>query len=194
MAQNQQKSELARQDEQLKAEALIPKDEKGVLNALISGASVPKQNTQQYRNAEFKANNFKKFNSMTPTQLFDNLKQGQISSEMDQLLSQNPNYTQAKQKLNEFQKVANLNKTMNNLVSGTKGTEVKTTTPEQEEEDISNKFLQKFGLDDANADAFSQFVATDEEMADNKAKLLANRSQLSSVNRQINDATTLLNK
>ena len=30
MAQNQQKSELARQDEAMKAEALIPKDEKGV--------------------------------------------------------------------------------------------------------------------------------------------------------------------
>lgn len=117
MAQNQQKAELARQDEAMKAEALIPKDEKGVLNALISGASVPKQNTQAYRNAEFKANNFRKFNSMTPTQLLDNLKQGQISSEMDQLLSQNPNYTQAKQKLNEQQKITNLNKTMTNIVN-----------------------------------------------------------------------------
>lgn len=54
---------------------------------------------------------------MTPTQLLDNLKQGQISSEMDQLLSQNPNYTQAKQKLNEQQKITNLNKTMNNIVN-----------------------------------------------------------------------------
>lgn len=53
--------------------------------------------------------------------------------------------------------------------------------------------MQKYGLDDANAQAFSQFVATDEEMADNKAKLLANRNQLSSVNRQIADATKLFN-
>lgn len=193
MAQNQQKAELARQDEAMKAEALIPKDEKWVLNALISGASVPKQNTQAYRNAEFKANNFRKFNSMTPTQLLDNLKQGQISSEMDQLLSQNPNYTQAKQKLNEQQKITNLNKTMNNIVNWVKWKEVETTTPEQDEEDISIKLMQKYGLDDANAQAFSQFVATDEEMADNKAKLLANRNQLSSVNRQIADATKLFN-
>lgn len=193
MAQNQQKAELARQDEAMKAEALIPKDEKWVLNALISGASVPKQNTQAYRNAEFKANNFRKFNSMTPTQLLDNLKQGQISSEMDQLLSQNPNYTQAKQKLNEQQKITNLNKTMNNIVNWVKWKEVATTTPEQDEEDISIKLMQKYGLDDANAQAFSQFVATDEEMADNKAKLLANRNQLSSVNRQIADATKLFN-
>lgn len=193
MAQNQQKAELARQDEAMKAEALIPKDEKGVLNALISGASVPKQNTQAYRNAEFKANNFRKFNSMTPTQLLDNLKQGQISSEMDQLLSQNPNYTQAKQKLNEQQKITNLNKTMTNIVNWVKWKEVATTTPEQDEEDISIKLMQKYGLDDANAQAFSQFVATDDEMADNKAKLLANRNQLSSVNRQIADATKLFN-
>lgn len=193
MAQNQQKAELARQDEAMKAEALIPKDEKWVLNALISGASVPKQNTQAYRNAEFKANNFRKFNSMTPTQLLDNLKQGQISSEMDQLLSQNPNYTQAKQKLNEQQKITNLNKTMTNIVNWVKWKEVATTTPEQDEEDISIKLMQKYGLDDANAQAFSQFVATDEEMADNKAKLLANRNQLSSVNRQIADATKLFN-
>lgn len=194
MAQNQQKAELARQDEAMKAEALIPKDEKGVLNALISGASVPKQNTQAYRNAEFKANNFRKFNSMTPTQLLDNLKQGQISSEMDQLLSQNPNYTQAKQKLNEQQKITNLNKTMTNIVNWVKWKEVATTTPEQDEEDISIKFMQKYGLDDANAQAFSQFVATDEEMADNKAKLLANREKLSMVNREMADATKLLNK
>lgn len=74
MDQNKQKSDLARQDETLKAQALVPKDEKDVLNAMISGISVPKQNTQAYRNAEFKANNFRKYNSMTPTQLLDNLK------------------------------------------------------------------------------------------------------------------------
>jgi hypothetical protein len=33
---------------------------------------------------------------MTPTQLLDNLKQGQIGTEMDKLLSQNANYVQAK--------------------------------------------------------------------------------------------------
>jgi hypothetical protein len=54
--------------------------------------------------------------------------------------------------------------------------------------------MQKYGLDDANAQAFSQFVATDEEMADNKAKLLANREKLSMVNREMADATKLLNK
>lgn len=113
---------------------------------------------------------------------------------MDQLLSQNTNYTQAKQKLNETQKIANLNKTMSNLVSGAKGTEVTTTTPEQEEESISDQLMKKYGLDDANASAFAEFVATDEEMAENKAKLLVNKNQLSNVNRQIADTTTLLNK
>lgn len=116
MAQNKQKSELARQDEAMKVESLIPKDEKSVLNALISGVSVPKQNTPAYRNAELKANNYRKYASMTPTQLLDNMKMGEISSEMDQLLASNPNYAQAKQKLNEFQKTQNLNKTMSNIV------------------------------------------------------------------------------
>lgn len=68
------------------------------------------------------------------------------------------------------------------------------TTPEQEEEDISSKIMKKYGLDDANASAFAQFIATDTEMADNKAKLLANRTQLSNVNRQISETTTLLNQ
>lgn len=194
MAQNQQKSELARQDEAMKAEALIPKNEKDVLNALIGGISVPKQNTQAYRNAELKANNYRKYASMTPTQLLDNMKMGEISSEMDQLLASNPNYAQAKQKLNEFQKTQNLNKTMSNIVNGMKGKEVATVTPEQDEVSISDQLMKKYGLDDANASAFAQFVATDEEMADNKAKLLANKNALSSVNRQINETTTLLNQ
>lgn len=54
--------------------------------------------------------------------------------------------------------------------------------------------MKKYGLDDANAQAFSQFIATDEEMADNKAKLLANRNALSNINREINDTTKLLNE
>ncbi len=198
MALNKQKSELAIADRKRQAEevklASIPTDQKWVLNALISWASVPTQNTQAYRNAKVQYDTFKKFNSMTPTQLLDNLKMNEIGTDMDQLLASNPNYVQAKQKLNEIQKVTNLNKTMSNIVAGANGTEIKAVTPEQNEIDISTKLMQKFGLDDANAEAFSQFIATDEEMADNKAKLLANRNQLSNVNRQINETTTLLNQ
>lgn len=91
-------------------------NEKDVLNALIGGISVPKQNTQAYRNAEIKAGKYRKFASMTTTQLLDNLKMNQIGTEMDQLLASNPNYAQAKQQLNEIQKVRNLNNTMSNIV------------------------------------------------------------------------------
>lgn len=50
-------------------------NQKDIVSALVSGVSVPEQNTQAYRNATVVANQFKKFNSMTDVQLLDNLKQ-----------------------------------------------------------------------------------------------------------------------
>lgn len=48
-------------------------------------------------------------------------------------------------------------------------------------------------MSDENAQAFSQFIATDEEMKENKAQLASNKEQLASVNRQIADTTNLIN-
>lgn len=66
MALNKQKSELAIQDrKQAEADAkmaTIPTDQKSIVNALVSGASVAPQNTQAYRNALTVSNQFKKFN------------------------------------------------------------------------------------------------------------------------------------
>lgn len=108
MAQNKQKSELATQERQQiakeTAQASIPTDQKGIVNALISGMSVAEQPTQAYRNALVVSNQFKKLNGMTEVQLLDNLKQGQIGTELDSLLSQNPNYAKAKAELAKVQK------------------------------------------------------------------------------------------
>lgn len=114
MAQNKQKSELATQERQQiakeTAQASIPTDQKGIVNALISGMSVAEQPTQAYRNDLVVSNQFKKFNGMTEVQLLDNLKQGQIGTELDSLLSQNPNYAKAKAELAKVQKTASINR------------------------------------------------------------------------------------
>lgn len=100
-----------------------PMDQKSALNAFISGVSVPEQNTQAYRNAKVQFDTFKKFNAMTPTQLLDNLKQGQIGTEMDALLNQNPNYAQAKAELAKFQKNASLNRMVKSALNVVNGRE-----------------------------------------------------------------------
>lgn len=78
MALNKQKSQLAIEERQKQEAdtklANTPTDQKSVLNALASGVSVPVQNTQAYRNAQVQYKNYQKFNSMTPSQLVDNMK------------------------------------------------------------------------------------------------------------------------
>lgn len=94
-----------------------PMDQKSVLNAFISGVNVPEQKTQAYRNAQFKYKNYQKFNSMSPTQLLDNMKMGEIDTETSQLLASNPNYIKAKEDFDRFQK----NQSINNMVRSTYG-------------------------------------------------------------------------
>lgn len=125
MAQNKQQAELKTQERQQvaqeTAQASIPRDQKDIVNALVSGMSVPEQNTQAYRNATVVANQFKKFNGMTDVQLLDNLKQGQIGTELDSLLSQNPNYAKAKAELAKAQNTASINRATqiaSNVISG----------------------------------------------------------------------------
>lgn len=78
MALNKQKSDLAIQErKQQEADAKLastPTDQKGVLNALVSGATVPTQNTAAYRNAQTQYKNYQKFSTMTPSQLVSNMK------------------------------------------------------------------------------------------------------------------------
>lgn len=114
MAQNKQKSELAIADRKAQKEeeriASMPVDQKSIVQSMIAGVNVPMQRTPAYRNAETIYNQFRKYNSMTDTELLSNLKQGNIGSELDGYLNQNPNYAKAKAKLAEIQKIDSLNR------------------------------------------------------------------------------------
>lgn len=87
MAQNKQQADIKAQERKQIAEeqriASIPTDQKGILNALVGGQTVAEQNTPEYRNALTISNQFKKFNGMTDVDLLNNLKQGQIGTELD---------------------------------------------------------------------------------------------------------------
>ena len=157
-----------------------PMDQKSVLNAFISGVSVPEQNTQAYRNAKVQFDTFKKFNAMTPTQLLDNLKQGQIGTEMDALLNQNPNYAQAKAELAKFQKNASLNRMVKSALNVVNG---------REPDDLSNlsKIEAKYNAPPwTNQEAYQAYVVQNEDV---KKAWLA----LNGIARQISDTTKLYN-
>jgi hypothetical protein len=127
-------------------------DQKDIVNALVGGISVPVQKTQAYRNAVVIADQFKKFNGMTEVQLLDNLKQGQIGTELDSLLSQNPNYAKAKEELAKAQKTASINRStriIGNVINGKEN---------QETDDLANieaKYNPPLG---ANAQAYQDYV------------------------------------
>ena len=119
MALNKQQADLRDQERQKVAQetavANTPTDMQGILQSMVSGMPVAPQKTGNYINAKFQYEQFNRFNAMTPTQLLDNLKQGQIGTEMDRLLSQNPNYTQAKAELDKFQKTNSINNNIKNI-------------------------------------------------------------------------------
>lgn len=117
LEQNRQKVQLERENKALDAQALIPTDQKSIVQALASGVSVPEQNTPEYRNAQTIYKNFQKYNSMTDTELLNNLKQGNIGSELDSLLNQNPSYAQAKAQLSKVQKTDSLNRMGQSIVN-----------------------------------------------------------------------------
>ena len=158
MALNKQKSELAIQDrKQAEADAKLastPTDEKGVLNAFMTWASVPKQNTQDFRNAEFKYNNFKKFSTMTPTQLLDNMKMWEIGTETATLLAQNPNYIKAKEEFDKFQKSQSINNMMKSVAWGATGKTEWVDYYGKAQSDVAKKLW----VNETNAEAFARIV------------------------------------
>jgi len=158
MALNKQKSELAIQDrKQAEADAKLastPTDEKGVLNAFMTWASVPKQNTSAFRNAEFKYNNFKKFSTMTPTQLLDNMKMWEIGTETATLLAQNPNYIKAKEEFDKFQKSQSINNMMKSVTWGVTGKTDGLDYYWKAQSDVAKKLW----VNETNAEAFARIV------------------------------------
>lgn len=133
-------------------------DQKSIVNALISGQTIPVQKTQAYNNAVVQANEFKKFNGMTSTQLLDNLKQGQIGTEMQSLLSQNPNFAKAKAEQEKIQKTDSINRATqmaSNVISG------KTTPPVNDLANIEAKYSAPAWTD---AQAYEQYVTQNQDV------------------------------
>ena len=186
MEQNKQKADLATQDRQKIAEeariASIPTDQKGIVSSLLSGVNIPIQKTQAYNNAVVIADQFKKFNGMTDVQLLDNLKQGQIGTELDSLLSQNPNYAKAKAELAKAQKTASINRATqiaSNVISG------KETPIVDDLANIEAKYNVPIG---ANEQAYTNYVTKNPDVvsAGTQVKQLSN--QISTLTTSYNDA------
>lgn len=158
MAQNKQKSDLAREDAALAAQAAIPTDKKGIVNAMVTGASIPVQKTEAYNKAVVTSDLFKKYNGMTSDQLFQNLQQGQIGTELSGLLSQNPNFAIAKQKYEQVQKTNAINSLTQATYNAANG---KTTPVVDELAKIESKYSAPPGT---NAQAYEQFVTQDPDV------------------------------
>ena len=181
MAQNKQKSDLAREDAALAKQASIPTDQKGIVNSLISGVSVAPQPTQAYRNAVTQSNEYKKFAGMTSTQLLDNLKQGQIGSEMQSLLAQNPQFAKAKAEQEKIQKTDSINRATQFATNAFNG---KTTPVVDELAGIEAKYSAPIRT---NAQAYQDYVVKNPDVV--SAGL-----QVKTLAKNIADVTTTYNQ
>ena len=117
---------------------------------------------------------------MTPVQLLDNLKQGQIGTELDSLLSQNPNYAQAKAELAKAQKTASINRATamaTGVISG------KETPVVDDLANIEAKYNPPIG---ANEQAYTDYVT-------NNTDVITAGSQVKQLSNQINTLTTTYN-
>lgn len=179
MALNKQKSDLAIQErKQQEADAKLastPTDQKGVLNALVSGVNVPTQNTAAYRNAQAQYKNYQKFSTMTPSQLVSNMKMGEIDTATSQLLANNPSYIQAKQEFEKFQKNQSINKMVQSVANGATG-KVQEVDHRQE---ASDSLAKKLGINETNADAYARIVSKNPDVVERV-------KNVSSLTRQLN--------
>jgi len=182
MAQNKQKSDLAREDAALAAQAAIPTDKKGIVNALVTGATIPVQKTEAYNKAVVTSDLFKKFSWMTSEQLFQNLQQGQIGTELSGLLAQNPNFAIAKQKYEQVQKTNAINSLTQATYNAANG---KTTPVVDELAKIESKYSAPPGT---NAQAYEQFVTQDPDVVKSWLELKNLATQINTVTKTYNDA------
>lgn len=148
----------------------------------MSGVNIPAQNTPDYRNAKYLYDQYQKFSTMTPTQMLDNIKQGQVSTEMQGYLAQNPAYIQAKKEYDKILKANNVKSAISTLRNGMNG--VEPTTPNIVD-DLAAKIQKQLGYDDSMTQAFSQYVKNDPGIVNGVRKLHG-------INEQIADVTNLI--
>ena len=186
MEANAQKAQLAIQErKQQEADAKLaatPTDQKSILTSLISGVSVPQQNTAAYRNAQLQYKNYQKFNSMTPQQLLDNMKMGEIDTATSQLLANNPSYIKAKEDFDKFQKNQSINQMIKSVASGVTG---KTETVDYSQQ-ASESLAKKLGIDQKNAQAYATIVSKNPEVVQLTQTVSNLTKQLNTLNTERN--------
>lgn len=181
-ADQNKKSQIEAYTQAMTAQANAPMSQKDVVNALISWVSVPKQNTRAYNNATVISDQFKKFNGMTDVQLLDNLKQWQIGTELDSLLSQNPNYAKAKAELAKIQKINSINRASqlaNNAVSG------KISPVVDDLKNIEAKYTAPVW---ANEQAYTDYITKNPDVVSAGSQVKQLSSQISSLTSTYNEA------
>ncbi len=161
-----------------------PMTQQGMTDTMLAGGEVPQQTSSDFRNATFTANKMKTLNGMSPTQLMSELKNGNISTTIDQRLAGNANYQQAKALYEKEQKTNTMNQVMTTAIGGLKGQEIQ---QDASIEAISDQLIKKYGLEQGitNEQAYSQYVKSD-------PTLQTATTQLSGVNRQIADINQAL--
>lgn len=118
-----------------------PMTQQAMTDTMIAGGEVPKQNSTDFRNATFTANKMKTLNGMSPTQLVSELKNGNISTTLDQRLAGNKNYQQAKALYEKEQKTNTMNQVMTTAISGIKGQQIDKGASIEE---ISDQLIKKY--------------------------------------------------
>lgn len=194
MKLNTQQADIKTQERQQiakeTAQANIPTNQKDVLNALVSGVSVAPQNTQAYRNAQLQYKNYQKFATMTPTQLVDNMKMGEIDTETAGLLASNPNYIKAKQ---DYEKIQTT-KSINNMIKATMWGMTGKTEEVDYYKNASDSIAKKLGINETNADAYARIVSKDPKTLELTNTVSSIAKQLNTLNTQRNEAYAELKK
>ena len=116
---------------------------------------------------------------MTPQQLLDNMKMGEIDTATSQLLAGNPSYIKAKEDFDKFQKNQSINQMVKSVTNGATG---KTETVDYAQQ-ASDSLAKKLGIDETNADAYTRIVSQNPEVV-NLTKTV------SSITRQLNTLNT----
>lgn len=147
-------------------------------------------NTTAYRQAKFAQDRFSKYNSMNSEQLYTELKAGNIPSSIQNELSQNPNFAEAKRKEAQATQIANTNNSMKSFM-GQKTEEVDPLTR------IAQTLTAIYSTGDqtgSTAEAFKQYISQNPEITQPTAEYNQKMAQKKELERARDAIVTDLKK
>ena len=127
---------------------------------------------------------------MTPQQLLDNMKMGEIDTATSQLLAGNPSYIKAKEDFDKFQKNQSINQMVKSVTNGATG---KTETVDYAEK-ASSDLARKLGIDQTNQEAYASIVSQNPEVVNLTKTVSSITRQLNTLNTERNAAYEDLKK